>query len=165
MMYGRSLSILALLTVLPATATGNEASKADAIMVYKAERVLMLLQRGEILAQYPISLGADPTGHKVREGDRRTPEGRYFIDWRNPISRFYKSLHISYPNQLDLINSQLAGTHPGGMVMIHGMPSAPELRWMHTQGDWTDGCIAVSNEAMDEIWDAVKDGTLIIIKP
>lgn len=158
------LAFLVLLA-MPALALANPQPKADAIMVYKADRVLMLLKRGEILKQYPIALGADPIGHKVREGDRRTPEGRYFIDWRNPISRFYRSLHISYPNQLDLINAQLAGTHPGGMVMIHGRPSAPELRWMHTDGDWTDGCIAVTDEAMDEIWDAVADGTLIIIKP
>ncbi len=153
------------LSAMAAVVVANPLPKADAIMVYKGDRVLMLLKRGEILAQYPIRLGADPIGHKVREGDRRTPEGRYYIDWRNPISRFYRSLHISYPNQTDLLNAQLRGTHPGGMVMIHGMPSAPELRWMHTEGDWTDGCIAVSNEAMDQIWDAVADGTLIIIKP
>lgn len=159
-----TLLFLSVLGTAP-VAVANPPPTADAIMVYKADRVLMLLKRGEILAQYPIALGADPIGHKIREGDRRTPEGRYYIDWRNPISRFYRSLHISYPNQSDLISAQLAGTHPGGMVMIHGMPSAPELRWLHTDGDWTDGCIAVTNEAMDQIWDAVADGTLIIIKP
>ena len=153
------------LCMLPLAAAANDIPKVDAIMVFKADRVLMLLNHGEIVAQYPIALGAEPLGHKIKEGDRRTPEGRYFIDWRNPDSRFYKSMHISYPNQLDLINAQLAGVHPGGMVMIHGMPSEPELRWMDTQGDWTDGCIAVANQHMDEIWRRVPDGTLIVIKP
>src|SRR5262249_6187768 len=100
-----------------------------------------------------------------REGDRRTPEGRYTIDWRNPDSRFHKALHISYPNDHDLRLAAKTGVNPGGMVMIHGMPSAPELWSLDTRGDWTDGCIAVSNAAMAEIWNAVADGTPVIIEP
>jgi murein L,D-transpeptidase YafK len=137
----------------------------DAIMVYKGQRTLSLIRHGEILEEFPIALGGEPVGHKTREGDERTPEGRYFIDWRNPGSRFYKALHISYPNVLDRYRAELEGVSPGGMVMIHGAPTAPELRWMDTRGDWTDGCIAVSNHAMDRIWRLVHDGTLVIIKP
>lgn len=147
------------------TVRANDIRPVDAIMVYKSDRLLVLVRRGEILRRFPIALGAEPSGHKQREGDERTPEGRYFIDWRNPDSRFYKALHISYPNQLDQVEAQLAGVDPGGMVMIHGAPTAPELAWMDTRGDWTDGCIAVSNEAMDEIWRFVRDGTLVVIKP
>ena len=140
-------------------------ARVDSIWIYKGERVLTLVHRGEIVSRYSISLGRDPVGPKKREGDRRTPEGRYKIDWRNPDSRFYKALHISYPNDADLRLAAHIGVNPGGMVMIHGMPSAPELRWLDTRGDWTDGCIAVSNAAMDEIWTAVADGTPVIIKP
>jgi murein L,D-transpeptidase YafK len=143
----------------------NDAYSVDAIYVFKGERTLALVGRGEILHRFPISLGAEPIGHKFREGDERTPEGRYYVDWRNPDSRFYKALHISYPNVVDRYNAVLAGVDPGGMVMIHGTPTAPELRWMDTNGDWTDGCIGVSNAAMDLIWSGVRDGTLVIIKP
>ena len=139
--------------------------RIDAIWVYKGERTLTLVHEGEIVSRYTIALGADPVGPKKTEGDRRTPEGRYTIDWRNPDSRFYKSLHISYPNDADLRSAERLGRSPGGMVMIHGMPTAPELAWLDTHGDWTDGCIAVSNAAMDEIWSAVSDGTPVIIKP
>ena len=139
--------------------------RVDSIWIYKGERILTLVHRGEIVSRYPIALGRDPVGPKNREGDRRTPEGRYTIDWRNPDSRFYKALHISYPNNTDLRLAARVGINPGGMVMIHGMPSAPELAWLDTRGDWTDGCIAVSNAAMDEIWAAVADGTPVIIKP
>jgi len=140
-------------------------SRIDAIWVYKGERALTLVRKGEIVSRYPIALGADPVGPKRLEGDKRTPEGRYLIDWRNPESRFYKALHISYPNERDLRAAERVGVNPGGMVMIHGMPSAPELQWLDTRGDWTDGCIAVSNDAMDEIWNAVADGTPVIIQP
>lgn len=143
----------------------DDVPHVDAIMVYKSQRKLALVRHGQVLKEYPIALGAEPVGHKAREGDERTPEGRYLIDWRNPASRFYKALHISYPNMVDRYHAELAGVNPGGMVMIHGLPTAPELGWMDTAGDWTDGCIAVSNAAMDQIWAAVRDGTLIIIKP
>jgi murein L,D-transpeptidase YafK len=139
--------------------------RVDSIWIYKGERTLILVHRGEVLSRYPIALGRHPIGPKNREGDRRTPEGRYTIDWRNPDSRFHKALHISYPNDADLRLAAQSRVNPGGMVMIHGMPSAPELASLDTRGDWTDGCIAVSNAAMDEIWNAVADGTPVIIKP
>jgi murein L,D-transpeptidase YafK len=158
----------ATVAIAPADAAKRHAAprpRIDAIWVYKGERTLTLVRRGEIVSRYPIALGADPVGPKHLEGDKRTPEGRYTIDWRNPDSRFHKALHISYPNDNDLRDAERVGVNPGGMVMIHGMPSAPELRWLDTRGDWTDGCIAVSNTAMDEIWNAVADGTPVIIEP
>ncbi len=141
-----------------------EPVKADAVLVYKSERLLMLLRSGRIIAHFPISLGKNPIGPKTHEGDARTPEGRYYLDWRNPNSRFYRSLHISYPNPHDVAQAQHTGMAPGSMVMIHGSPNDPiqaRLSW----DDWTDGCIAVSNAAMDTIWSAVDDGTLIVIRP
>jgi murein L,D-transpeptidase YafK len=146
------------------TAHAADRPRIDAVLVYKSERLLMLLHAGEVVQHYKISLGRDPVGPKFEEGDHRTPEGRYVLDWRNPDSRFYRSIHISYPNPADLARARHAGVDPGGEVMIHGMPTDPAqagLAW----DDWTDGCIAVPNAAMDAIWDAVSDGTLIVIRP
>jgi murein L,D-transpeptidase YafK len=157
---------LALLLIALAAAPTHavERPRVDAVLVYKSERLLMLLRAGEIIGHYKISLGRNPVGPKMREGDQRTPEGRYVLDWRNPDSRFYRSIHISYPGPADLHQARRTGVDPGGNVMIHGLPSDPvkaQLAW----DDWTDGCIAVPNEAMDAIWDAVEDGTLIVIRP
>jgi murein L,D-transpeptidase YafK len=138
--------------------------KADAVLVYKSERLLMLLRAGEVIGHFPIALGRNPVGPKTHEGDARTPEGRYYLDWRNPDSRFYRSIHISYPAPKDLVHAHRSGAAPGGMVMIHGLPNDPimaQLAW----DDWTDGCIAVANDAMDAIWNAVDDGTVIVIRP
>jgi murein L,D-transpeptidase YafK len=140
--------------------------KVDLIRVDKSERRMHLLHKGEVVRLYRISLGSNPTGHKQKEGDGRTPEGRYLIDWRNPRSKFYRSLHISYPNNQDRRAARLMGVSPGGAIMIHGLPNgwgwaAPFLApW-----DWTDGCIAVTDSEMDEIWNAVRDGTPIEILP
>jgi murein L,D-transpeptidase YafK len=138
---------------------------ADRVLVNKAERRLELLRRGRPLRSYRIALGANPDGHKLSEGDKRTPEGRYVLDWRNPWSKFYKSIHISYPNEKDVENAEEAGVSPGGLIMIHGLPM--ETEWvgeLHALKDWTDGCIAVTNAEMDEIWAMVKDGTPIEIR-
>jgi murein L,D-transpeptidase YafK len=154
---------LALVLVF-ATAHAADRPHIDAVLVYKSERLLMLLHAGEVVQHYKISLGRNPVGAKLEEGDHRTPEGRYVLDWRNPDSRFYRSIHISYPNPTDVARARHAGVDPGGDVMIHGMPTDPStagLAW----DDWTDGCIAVPNAAMDAIWNAVSDGTLIVIRP
>ena len=134
--------------------------RADQVVVNKSRRELLLLRGNVILRQYRIALGRDPMGHKQCEGDGRTPEGRYTIDRRNPKSKYYLSLHISYPNADDLSRAQAAGVEPGGDIMIHGLKDG-ELR----DGDWTQGCIAVTNEEMEEIWGLVPDGTLIVIEP
>jgi murein L,D-transpeptidase YafK len=158
-------ALLALIALaVSASSWADPSGKADAVLVYKSERLLMLLRAGEIIGHFPIALGRNPVGPKTNEGDARTPEGRYFLDWRNPDSRFYRSIHISYPSPRDLAHAHRAGASPGGMVMIHGLPNDPimaQLAW----DDWTDGCIAVANEAMDAIWNAVDDGTVIVIRP
>jgi len=157
-----SLTVAAWVTA--AASWADPPAKADAVLVYKSEHLLMLLKAGEVIGHFPIALGRNPVGPKTHEGDARTPEGRYFLDWRNPDSRFYRSIHISYPSPRDLAHAHRAGAEPGGMVMIHGLPNDPimaQLVW----DDWTDGCIAVANDAMDAIWNAVDDGTVIVIRP
>ncbi len=146
----------------------QETLRADRVVVDKSERRLRLLYRGKVVREYPIALGDAPIGHKVREGDERTPEGHYVLDWRNPHSRFYKSIHVSYPNAQDRARARALGVNPGGMIMIHGKPnyiSSKRVLAEYDRRDWTDGCIAVNNEQMDEIWNAVRDGTPIDIFP
>ena len=142
--------------------------KADRVLVKKTERKLVLLKDGEIFRDYDIALGDNPMGHKQFEGDERTPEGSYTLDWRNSNSKFYRSIHISYPNQQDKQFAMEQGRSPGGMIMIHGQPNKstdPVSAWILDQMDWTDGCIAVKNEEMDEIWAAIDNGTPIEIYP
>lgn len=144
------------------------AQVADKIVVKKSQRRLYLMRDGHTFRTYRISLGTNPVGHKVRRGDNRTPEGRYYIDWRNARSNFTKALHISYPNREDRIRAQRAGWDPGGMIMIHGEPRSQryrDLRSLVSGEDWTQGCIAVSNLAIDEIWRYTRDGTPIEIVP
>ena len=143
------------------------AGKADLIRVDKSERRLELLRGGKLLASYPVALGRSPVGHKAREGDMRTPEGRYVIDWRNPGSLYHLSMHISYPDEQDKARAKAAGFSPGGDIMIHGQPNGYALpaSMLLQQSDWTFGCIALSNADLDEIWKAVPDGTPIEINP
>jgi murein L,D-transpeptidase YafK len=139
--------------------------KADKVLVLKSKREMHLLREGEIIRTYRISLGDDPVGHKEKEGDEKTPEGNYILDWRNSKSVCYKSIHISYPNETDKAKAKKLGVPPGGNIMIHGLHKS--LNWLgslHVNEDWTDGCIAVTNEEMDEIWRCIKYGTPIEIK-
>jgi murein L,D-transpeptidase YafK len=147
----------------PPTSTGGyNAARVDRILVKKSERRLYLMQGDKPFRAYRISLGYQPTGHKRYQGDGRTPEGRYYLDWRSANSKFYKAIHISYPSGQDLIRARSSGRDPGGMIMIHGQPSGGgEAR----TGDWTFGCIAVSNLAIDEIWSYADLGTPIEILP
>jgi murein L,D-transpeptidase YafK len=164
----RKLPIFALLAVLsiPAIAAGEQplpAATADKVLVLKGERKLYLLEGGQVLKAYTISLGGHPVGAKRREGDERTPEGEYLLDWHNPDSDYYKSIHISYPNAKDISRARRLGVPPGGDLFIHGQPN--DFRGPGKEpGDWTAGCIAVSDAEMDEIWRAVADGTPIVIK-
>jgi murein L,D-transpeptidase YafK len=139
---------------------------ADLVRVDKSDRRMELMRRGEVIRAYRVSLGSNPRGHKQKEGDGRTPEGRYRIDWRNPRSKFHRSLHISYPNPQDRHAARAQGVSPGGAIMIHGLPNG--WGWaapFFALWDWTDGCIAVSDAEMDEVWNAVADGTPIEILP
>ena len=150
--------------VLPRPAAAIE--KADRVLVLKAEHRLLLLHGDQLINAYPIALGRHPTGPKHWQGDGRTPEGSYVIDSRFDRTPYHLALHISYPSELDRARAASAGRRPGGDIFIHGMPQ----RFGHTDPvrffrDWTNGCIAVGNIAIEEIWDAVDDGTPIEIRP
>jgi murein L,D-transpeptidase YafK len=139
---------------------------ADRVVVAKAEKTLYLLKDGVRFKAFPIALGPKPRGHKLKEGDERTPEGSYILDFKNEESDFYKSIHISYPNQQDVQRAAASGVDPGGFIMIHGIPNQATLPVALIQTfNWTDGCIAVTNPHMDEIWLAVEPGTPIDILP
>jgi len=140
--------------------------RADLIVVEKSARRLHLMRGARQLRSYDISLGNEPEGHKVREGDNRTPEGDYVLDWRNQDSAYFMSIHISYPNRRDLRQASQRGVNPGDMIMIHGLPNdSPPTLSDYLGEDWTNGCIAVSNQAMIDIWLSVSDATPIRILP
>ncbi|MCZ6619134.1 MAG: L,D-transpeptidase family protein [Gammaproteobacteria bacterium] len=156
--------IAPLLISIPCFAQGN--AKADRVVVTKSERTLTLERNGEPIRIYAVALGAHPAGHKRQQGDERTPEGVYSIDARNPDSAYHLSLRISYPNEEDRQRAAARGVDPGGEIMIHGMGSAvSRMGPLHPHLDWTDGCVAVTDEEMDEIWKLVDIGTPIEIKP
>ena len=138
----------------------------EKVLVLKSAHQLQLLNDGKPLRTYRISLGKQPRGAKLMEGDKRTPEGIYWVDWRKISDRFNLAMHISYPNVADSVRSMREGVAPGGMIMIHGTPDTldyPE-QLFHTL-DWTDGCIAMRNIDMREVWQLVPDGTMIEIRP
>jgi murein L,D-transpeptidase YafK len=162
-----TLPVLAGAVFTPALASPlPKNASADRVVVYKAKRELELWSNGKLLKRYKVALGGNPVGHKEREGDQRTPEGVYTIDSRNAASRYHKSLHVSYPNTQDREHAKRLGVSPGGAIMVHGLPKG--WGWVgagHRATDWTLGCIAVTNEEIEEIWAAVRDGTPIEIKP
>lgn len=139
---------------------------ADNVLVRKGERKLYLLRDGEVLRSYRIALGLRPDGHKEFEGDFRTPEGKYVLNRRNPNSEFFLSIQISYPNERDVANARKLGAKPGGAIMIHGQPNLPrKSRDYYDNVDWTEGCIALSNSDMVEIWLMTPPNTPIEIQP
>lgn len=133
--------------------------RIDAIHVDKSERRMELLRDGEVVRAYRVALGDAPEGHKREQGDEKTPEGDYRIDFRNGQSRFHLSLRVSYPNVEDSAQAQARGVSPGGDIFIHGGTPPDNGR------DWTDGCIAVTNAEIEEIWRLVPEGTPIRIDP
>jgi tetratricopeptide (TPR) repeat protein len=139
---------------------------ADKILIEKKERRLTLLSKGEVIKTYKIALGGNPVGPKERQGDNKTPEGTYTIDSRNSNSGYHLSVHISYPNEKDKIRAKELGVSPGGDIMIHGIKNG--LSWVgasHAEVDWTKGCIAVTDEEMEEIYKLVPNGTIVEIRP
>ncbi|WP_345549330.1 L,D-transpeptidase family protein [Microbulbifer aestuariivivens] len=155
----------ALLLLAPMLANAT-IQKADEVVVYKSKSLMQLKRNGRVLKSYKVVFGENPRGHKVMQGDERTPEGRYTLDWKNPQSRFYRSIHISYPNAADKARARRLGVDPGGDIMIHGIK--PQWKGMEnylTKMNWTDGCIAVTNPEMDEIWAMVDTPTPISIYP
>jgi murein L,D-transpeptidase YafK len=138
----------------------------DSIVVEKAAHRLTLYAHGIPVRRYQVALGSSPVGDKVRAGDGRTPEGVYHIDYRNPESKYHRSLHISYPDAAHRSRSAAEGVAPGGDIMIHGLPPRfASYGRDHLQWDWTNGCIALTDQEMDEIWAAVPTGAPIEIKP
>lgn len=139
---------------------------ADRIVVKKKERRLLLYKDDVTLASYPVNLGRQPRGHKREQGDSRTPEGRYVIDWRKANSDYHLALHVSYPNAVDSNEAEKRGVHPGGNIMIHGLPNwyaGPDD--LFSFRDWTDGCIALNNRQIEIVWAVVPEGTPIEILP
>ncbi|MFW8633870.1 L,D-transpeptidase family protein [Cribrihabitans pelagius] len=140
--------------------------EVTSIVVNKGARKMYLLHHEEVLKQYDVDLGFAPLGTKSIEGDGRTPEGTYLIDRRNPNSRYHLSVGISYPNQQDREAALAMGRKPGGDIFIHGEPvNARERKRAARVDDWTAGCIAVSNEEIEEIYAMVQDGTTITLRP
>ena len=150
-----------------ASAAAAAPLKADHIVVLKKKHELRLMQGRKVLKSYPIALGFHPKGPKRRDGDGRTPEGAYIIDSRlgQSVSHYHMALHISYPNADDRARAAALHERPGGAIMIHGMPSWFGRDDLQFTDDWTNGCIAVSNSAIEEIWRSVDDGTSIEIRP
>lgn len=170
----KSVFLAALLAVLPAAADsiseqaapGGVLLPADRVIVHKSERRMELLREGRTIANYKVSLGLNPNGHKQREGDYRTPEGSYRLTRRNARSDFFLSVQVSYPEPADIALARKNGWSPGGLIMVHGLPNVPKYprdRYLNT--DWTDGCIALSNEDMLDFWLLTGPGTPIEIHP
>jgi murein L,D-transpeptidase YafK len=167
-----TLAVLALVTLATFSSEALSANDpplpasamADKVIVLKGDRKLLLMKGDEVLKTYIVSLGGNPIGGKIRQGDSKTPEGNYVLDRHNAHSQYHKSIHISYPNAEDVARARKLGVRPGGDVFLHGLPN--DFRGPSGFGDWTEGCIAVtSNQEMDEIWRMVADGTPIEIKP
>ena len=139
---------------------------ATHVVVHKGQRRLEIFQGDEQLREFRIALGGDPSGHKMFEGDSRTPEGRYMLGARNPRSEFFLSMHVSYPNAADTARARKMGRRPGGLIMVHGQPNEPKRSARYYENeDWTDGCIALSNADMMEFWLLVPSNTPIDIRP
>jgi murein L,D-transpeptidase YafK len=159
-----------LLLIFFATAFFNNAChaqlKADLVLVKKSERKLFLMRKGIVYETFHVVFGPRPQGPKLAEGDEHTPEGHYILDYKKPNSPFYRAIHISYPNSDDRARAAKAGVDPGGQIMIHGHPRTDrKIAKAARHFNWTNGCIAVANEDMDIIWEAVDAGTPITIEP
>lgn len=162
----RRLFLVGLALSMPTLIQAGEFPVADKVVIEKAARKLHLLQNGEVLKTFDIALGIVPVGDKQREGDFKTPEGHYRLDLRNPASDYFLSIRVSYPNGEDLREARERGVDPGGSIMIHGQPNEPKHSetYYRTQ-DWTNGCIAVSNSDMIDIWLMTDENTPIEIRP
>jgi murein L,D-transpeptidase YafK len=163
-----AVTVIAVLALTATTAprAAEQFSKAERILVLKGKRELRLLRGNVTLKSYPIALGSHPRGPKRRRGDGKTPEGVYIIDGRLTRTAYHLALHISYPNEADRARAHAARLAPGDAIWIHGMPArfgrTDPVRFLK---DWTNGCISVGNIAIEEIWNAVDNGTPIEIQP
>jgi murein L,D-transpeptidase YafK len=162
----RGLNLVALFALLTTLSFGNTPVQADRIVILKSKRTMYLYQGDKLLKTYKVALGGNPVGPKSRQGDHKTPEGTYRIDAKNSKSQFHLSLHVSYPNEKDRANAKKIGVSPGGDIMIHGLADKyAYIGKAQASYDWTDGCIAVSNSEIEEIWKLVAVGTPVEIRP
>ena len=165
----RFLSVFASLFLFGALSAAPQSpapEQADSIVILKKDHLLELIAKGKMIRTYKVALGQGGLAPKQKEGDARTPEGRYVIDSRNAASAYHKALHISYPNAEDRKRAAKLGVSPGGAVMIHGLPNGKG--WVgagHRLYDWTLGCIAVTDDEIEEIWRLVPTGTPVEIRP
>jgi len=154
------------LSVRAETGLRSHYPQADRILIVKGERKLYLLQDDRVLKTFDVALGLIPNGAKEREGDFRTPEGEYHVEAKNPDSDYFLAIKVSYPNARDIAHARALGVDPGGQIMIHGQPNNPKYDERRYQNwDWTDGCIAVSNSDMVDIWLMTSESTPIEIRP
>ena len=162
----KTIGLVLIALLVPGLMQASEFPVADNVVIEKDARELHLMQAGRAFRTYKIALGIRPVGDKKQEGDFRTPEGRYTLDRRNPHSEFFLSIHVSYPNSTDRREASDIGVSPGGSIMIHGQPNVPTRSevYYRTQ-DWTNGCIAVSNSDMIDIWLMTGENTPIEIRP
>lgn len=165
--FSRALAALLLgCVVFISQSPAAEIAEPDRILVLKSERKLLLMSGEQVIRSMDISLGLRPEGPKQQEGDYKTPEGVYVLEARNPDSDFFLSLKISYPNAADRSLARQLGVEPGGQIMIHGLPNEPKYEEaMYTGWDWTDGCIAVSNSDMVDLWRLTSVSMPIEIRP
>lgn len=153
-------------TKKPKRKLGKRLAPIDSIAIHKSERELLVFNHGSLVKTYAVSLGPSPEGDKEYEGDGKTPEGWYYINGKNPNSLYHKNLGVSYPNAEDIAHAAAIGKHTGGDIKIHGLPQGYEgYRRKFLAKDWTAGCIAVSNKEIDELYEAVKVGTPVLITP
>lgn len=161
-----SSTVAAVATLTIHSQTIPVGTTVDRIVIDKSARTLTVFHDHVVVKTYKVALGRNPQGRKQQEGDGRTPEGSYVIDSRKRDSAFHRALHISYPNAEDQRRARGRGVSPGGAIMIHGLPNGREgLGKAHVKRDWTDGCIAVTNEEIEELWRVVSNGTPVLIKP
>lgn len=152
------------ITLLVLMFAASAYAEVDLVKVDKSEGKLYLLEGESIIKEYRVAFGANPKGHKQQEGDEKTPEGSYILDYKKEDSSFYRAMHISYPNNVDKENAKLRGVSPGGFIMVHGQRNGfGWLSFIMQVFNWTNGCIALSNSEMDEFMALVKVGTKIEI--
>lgn len=150
----------------PRPETASDSLHIDSIAVHKAEHELLVFKQGKLLKVYTVRLSSQPVGPKHAAGDNKTPEGLYYINAKNPYSSFHKSLSISYPNALDMNYAKTHGLLPGGDIVIHGLPNGAEkLGKNRYRNDWTSGCIALTNDDIDELFEKINTGIPILITP
>jgi len=157
---------IGLLLTLCLAQLGWADTPVDLVRVQKSAHTLQLLSQGQVVRTFHVALGSHPQGQKQQEGDGRTPEGAYVLDYKKDDSAFYKAIHLSYPNAQDIAAAQQRGVSPGGLIMIHGQKNG--LGWLaglSQKFDWTNGCIALSNVDMDVVWQLVAAGTPIEVQP